>query len=298
MQWRMEMMSEVGKEHGELLCNLEQIIDCSFIRVNVHYQYALDQYNNWKQSGDTGDDLTAYYLMAGCFLAERACYTANAISSLLWQGYADAAYELCRTLHNVALNLGELSKDETDKTADRYLSSALAEAHYQEQQIRYAGEYGEHSDDMWQNLQDLTKQLANEYGDSITRLDGWIEDRDSRKLRDRAESLGLLVAHEIFYEEAGKLTHASSVSMFKRPSIGLNEMLNSSQIITARPSTTGIDQVAGLVAFYLPLIVNWYIYGTDQVEISDDWQWEKDSAALQGIIMSIAGVDLSSTGSE
>ena len=136
---RLQHFSRVAGEHSALLNLLDQIIALAFIRANMHFEYACEQFRNEQSADHPADDPTAHYLLAGYFLTERACYTAEAITCLLWHGYADAAYETWRTLHHIALNVGELSRDATDETAERYLSAALAEMHHNEGQIRKGG---------------------------------------------------------------------------------------------------------------------------------------------------------------
>ena len=281
MQERLDNFGKVAEEHGERLDLLDRIIALVFIRANVHFEYAYDQFRNEQTAGHPENTPTAYYLLAGYFLAERACYTAEAIAYLLWHGYADAAFENWRTLHHIALNLGELSEDETKDAAERYLSAALAEMHYNEDRIRKAGAPSIHSDAMWERIQTLIPDLTQQYGADIMNLDGWIKDPSNRKLRDRAKSVGLLEQHEVFYEEASKLAHAGSVSMFKRPSVGPENIGDFHSVLTARPSTVGVSRVATLAAVYVHRIVQQYIDCTEQVEIHDDVQWEEDAIAMQ-----------------
>jgi hypothetical protein len=126
---------------------------------------------------------------------------------------------------------------------------------------------------MWERMRNLIPDLNQQYGPDITNLNGWIKDPSKRKLRDRAKSLGLLEQHEMFYEEASKLAHAGSVSMFKRPSVGPVNIADFSSVLTARPSTVGIPRVAAMAATCVHRIVQQYIDRTEQVEIAADQQW-------------------------
>jgi hypothetical protein len=298
LQERLEHFRKVAQEHSALLTLLDQIIALAFIRTNVHFEYAYDQVRNERSAGRSADEPTAYYLQAGYFLSERACYTAEAMSCLLWHGYADAAYENWRSLHHIALNLGEMSRDETEETAERYLSAALAEMYHNEGRIREAGAPSIHSDAMWDRMQNLIPALTHQYGNEIARLDGWVKDPSNRKPRDRAKSLDLLAEHEMFYEEASKLAHAGSVSMLKRPSVGPENIADFHSVLTARPSTIGIPRVASLAAAYVHGIVQQYIDGTEQFGVVHDSQWEADAVAMQEQLATMVGVAPDSTHAE
>ena len=162
--------------------------------------------------------------------------------------------------------------------------------YHNEGRIREAGAPSVHNDAMWDRMRNLIPALTDQYGNEITSLDGWIKDPSNRKLRDRAKSLDLLAEHEMFYEEASKLAHAGSVSMFKRPSVGPENIADFHSVLTARPSTIGVPRVATLAAAYVHRNVQQYIDGTEQFEIAHDRQWEADAIAMQEQLAIMVGV--------
>ena len=88
---RMNMEIQVSEKHGEILSLLDRLADISFVRVRSHFKHAWRLSEKRKEIDPPEPNWGANFLIGANFLAERACYTAEAISCCDGPGHTSPA---------------------------------------------------------------------------------------------------------------------------------------------------------------------------------------------------------------
>ena len=272
MQSRMEMLMQVMNEHGGLLTLLDRITEISFVRVRSHFKQAYQQYLEEKQSGSLPEEEGVSFLVVANFLAERACYTAEAVSCLLWHGYSDSAYELWRTLFNLELNVSKMiQSSDPEHTAKRYLSATLEDLNRHETKLVDVGLKGTLDAE---RLATSVGRLRHEF-EGIERQEGWIDNKEDRRTAKRAEQAGMQVEYAHDYDLASKSAHGAAISLLKRPSAYFPK--GGGKLPPVAQSTTGIEIPAILAAKSLCSVADKFIYGTRESESPEEASWVMES---------------------
>ena len=269
---RMNMELQVSEKHGEILSFLDRLADISFVRVRSHFEHAYRLREERKKSSPQEEKGGASFLIAANFLGERACYTAEAISCLLWHGFADAAYESWRTMYNLEVNIATMRQSpDPEEISERYVSAALQDHYDHESKLASAGltDPAESAE-----LKPLIDRLKEEYP-GINGRDGWIAEKKNRHPATRAKSAGMEFEYRWDYDLASKLAHGEAISMLRRP--GAYFPRGEGELPPVRPSPEGIDQVTILTARALCSIVGHFVNGTREPRLSEEETWVKDS---------------------
>ena len=273
MQARLRMLGEVTKEYGEMLEAFDRLTEIAYVRIRSHFRHTLAQVGEDKQVDMHQEGTNVPYLAAINYLAERACYTAEAIATLLWFGYADTAYESWRTMFNLQLNISDIQNSEDPcGTAERYWSASFSELHFHEGKVSEAGL--SNSVDP-QDLEAGMQSLRREYP-GIEGLEGWIEEPENRRMGNRVELAGLLPEYSWDYNLAGKSMHGAALSSLKRPSVYFP---GHGALPPVEQSPRGIEVPTLLAARSLYVVVERFIQCTSQEPLPEDTLWAQDAEA-------------------
>ena len=205
---RMNMEIQVSEKHGEILSLLDRLADISFVRVRSHFEHAWRLSEKRKEIDPPEQNWGGNFLIGANFLAERACYTAEAISCLLWHGFADAAYESWRTMYNLEVNIATMGlTPDPEETAERYLSAAL-QNHYDHESKRASAGLTDPAESV--DLDPLIDRLKEEYP-GINGRDGWIAEKKDRQPANRTKSAGMEFEYRWDYHLASKLAHGEAI---------------------------------------------------------------------------------------
>ena len=269
----MNMQLQVTEEHGEILSLLDRLADISCVRVWSHFEHAYLLNMQRKETSPEEETGDFNFLVAGNFLAGRACYTTEAISCLLWHGFADAAYESWRTMYNLEVNMATLTGDpDPEKAAERYLSSTLQDYYDHESKLARAG-FTDPAES--EEMKPLMDRLKEEYP-GISGRDGWILRKADRDPAKRARSAGTEFEYRWDYDLASKLAHGEAISMLLRPGAYFPHG-GQGELPPVRPSPVGIEQVTILTARALCSIVGEFVHGTLEPELPEEKDWRQDS---------------------
>ena len=283
MQSRMDMLTQVKGEHGELLTLLDRVTEISFVRVRSHFRHAWHQHLKKKQSGRLSNSGGVSFFVAANFLAERACYTAEAVSCLLWHGYADSAYELWRTMFNLELNVSSMVESpDPECIAERYLSAALEDLHRHEQRL---ADLGLKAAVASEPLEPSVERLREEF-EGIEKQDGWIENKGNRKTATRAELANMQFDYMWDYDLASKSAHGAAISTLKRPSAYFPK--GQGELPPVVQSTRGIEIVTVRAAKSLCSITDKFVYGTRESVLPKEASWLDDSDRVLDQLVSVA----------
>ena len=283
MQSRMDMLMQVEGEHGELLVLLDRVTEISFVRVRSHFRHTWHQHLEKKQRGSLSKSGAVSFLVAANFLAQRACYTAEAVSCLLWHGYADSAYELWRTMFNLELNVSSMVESpDLGRTAEKYLSAALEDLHRHEQKV---ADLGLKTAMASEPLEPSVERLREEF-EGIEKQDGWIENKGNRKTATRAQLANMQFDYLWDYDLASKSAHGAAISTLKRPSVYFLE--GKGELPPVTQSTRGIEIAAVRAAKSLCSITDKFVYGTCESVLPQEASWLDDSDRVLDQLVSVA----------
>ncbi len=304
MLTHLKLERETLLEHGEIILALDELVGLSTMRVAVHDKFIASLHENWRLAGD---EFTAYYFVAACFIAQRACHTAQAIALLLRHGFAVQAFELWRTLFNLDLTLAQLSSDDDDDNddnkdpaerylsaalkkedaAERYFSAALAEVHELDREAAELGyDDAKLVDEPYsQRLSELFDQLLQRLGNKFRKRDGWQDPKARDNTKKQARQAGILDLY-VFYQRASKSQHGAPASMFVRAA--------SDPEFRPDPLEHSVDGVpfqCFLTALLLDKIVSKFCGATNEVPIHEEPQWSRQSGQLVFEIHHLCGDD-------
>ncbi len=174
-------------------------------------------------------------------MSVKSCQLADAIVCLLYNGHADTAFGVWRTMQEIEFNLKILSQDNNDHTAQRFNDWGISKLYRRERLLRDLGA-AEMDDADYQSLEETYNENLKFYGSSYKKDSGWY----LSGIFDIAKNVGMELEYRKLYSMASSYVHADAISY--------KSQRNNDKYLVG-PNGIGLDLPAALTAVTLNSIV-------------------------------------------